>query len=119
MKVILSTCRLESAHDTDTSLCVVSTYEREYGPRILRLLETAHSPMMEKKDDRISILYTSGANTTCVTEFSIASGVPRFISTETIAWNDRGVWRKSTSFSRYSHLFEERDRKSNRVAGGN
>lgn len=113
MRGTLSICRLESAHDSDTSLCVVSTYEREYGPRILRLLEMAHSPIIEKKDDRISILYTSGANTTCVTEFSISSGVPKFISTETIAWNDSGVYRKSTNFARYSHLLEERDKKPN------
>lgn len=109
MKGTLSVCRL----DSDTSLCVVAAYEREYGARILRLLELAHSPIMEMTGDRISILYTTGVNTTSVTEFSIAGGGLNFISTETIAWNDSGVWRKSVNFARFSHLYNEREKKLN------
>ncbi|MDI1248532.1 MAG: hypothetical protein PSV13_06580 [Lacunisphaera sp.] len=106
----LGACRLESSIGSDNSLCIVAVYEKEYGPEILKILEGDHSPIMERKDDRISVLYTSGVNTTCVTEFSISSGVAKFLSTEAIAWNESGIYRTSASFRRYSHLLEKRNK---------
>jgi hypothetical protein len=64
---------------------------------------------MEMKDKTITILYTSGVNTTCVAVFSISNGVPEYRSTETIAWNEGGKYRTSSTFARYAHLVEKRD----------
>lgn len=109
----LGVCRLESSIGSDNSLCVVAAYEREYGPTIIKILEGAHSPIMEQNGDKILVLYTSGVNTTCVSVFSISSGVAKFVSTEAIAWNESGTYRTSGSFKSYSELLEKRNRQLN------
>ena len=108
MSGTLAVCRLETEQTTGTSLYVVGVYEKEYAPEILRIFKHGHSPIMELEGERISILFTSGANTTCVAEFSIASGLPEYLTTETIAWNDGGIYRTSSAYPRYQHLIEKR-----------
>ena len=72
MSCSVAVCSLDSDRGSDPSLYVVTAYEREYPPRVVRILEGAHSPVMEKNGDRVSVLFTSGVNTTCVAEFSLA-----------------------------------------------
>ena len=106
----VAVCTLDSALGSSSSLYVVTACEREYPPAVVRILEEAHSPVIEMVGDRITILFTSGANTTCVAEFSISKGVLEYLTTQTIAWNDRGVYRTSPSFGQYATLLLRRDR---------
>jgi hypothetical protein len=105
----VAVCRLESDSGSGSSLYVVAGYAREYSPRVVRIMEAAHSPIIEKRGDRLVVLFTGGANTTLVSEFSIAKGVLEYLSEEAIAWNDRGVYRTSASFERYSDLLRRRN----------
>jgi len=114
----VAVCNLvsELGHDT-SALYVVLASERDYPPRIVRILEMAHSPVIGKTGEKITILFTSGANTTSVAEFSMAKGILEFVSQETIAWNDGGTCRTSPSFSRYAHLLEKQKTKSEAGTG--
>jgi len=105
----LSVCRLESEFGSGPSLYVVETFKSEFPPHIVLILDICHSPVMERKGERITVLYTSGANSTCVSEFSISIGMAEHLSTETIAWNDRGRYRTSRSFARYADLLKTRE----------
>lgn len=108
----VAVCTLDSAVGASAELYVVTAFEREYAPRIVRILEGGHSPVIEKTADRISILFTRGVNSTCVAEFSLAKGTLTFVSQEEIAWNDSGIYRTSASFPKYAHLLKRRnDRK--------
>lgn len=102
-------CRLESAIGVSPSLYVVQAHERVVPPQIVRILNGGHSPIMEKKADRVTILFTQGVNSTVVAEFSVAKGILTFIREEVIAWNDSGTYRKSDSFPRYADLLAARD----------
>ena len=110
MEIRLSVCELTSERGWDSSLFVIITYEKEFSPHVIKLLEGAHAPIIEKKDDEIVILYAAGVNTTCIARFSILSGYPKLIDEDAIAWNDQGTYRKSESFERYSHLIQKRDK---------
>jgi hypothetical protein len=105
----VAVCRLDSEVGSGSSLYVVTAYGREYAPRVERILEVAHSPIIEKRGDRIVILFTGGANTTLVSEFSVAKGLVEYLSEEAIAWNDRGTYRTSASFAQYSELLRRRN----------
>jgi hypothetical protein len=105
----VAVCRLESEVGSGSSLYVVTAYEREYSPRVERIFAAAHSPIIEKRGDRIVILFTGGANATLVSEFSVAKGLLEHLSEDAIAWNDGGVFRTSTSFARYSELLSRRN----------
>jgi hypothetical protein len=104
----LAICKMESKLGSDQALYVVMTFDREYPPRIDRILKGAHSPVVERRGNQIIVLYTTGANTTCVTKYSLDSGVAVYKSTETIAWNDGGVYRTSADFSQYTNLLSKR-----------
>jgi hypothetical protein len=108
----VAVCRLESAMGTGSSLYVVTAYDREYSPRIERILEVAHSPIIEKRGDRIVVLFTGGANTTLVAVFSTEKGLLEYLSEEVIAWNDRGTYRTSASFAQYSELLRRRNERN-------
>jgi hypothetical protein len=105
-----SVCLLQSRHGTDSSLYITVKYSKEYPAYIDRILSHAHSPIVEKIDGKIIVLYTSGANTTWVTIYDITSSLPEFIETKTIAWNDQGHWRKSQDFDQYEDLYRSRKR---------
>jgi hypothetical protein len=100
----LAICRLESKRGVDDALYVVITCDQEYPPSIDRVIKGAHSPIIERRGNEIIVLYTQGVNTTCVTKYSIDSGVVKYKSTETIAWNDGGVYRTSAGFNQYTNL---------------
>lgn len=104
----LSVCHLQSTMGPDTSLYVVVYYAREFSTYVERILPNACSPVMGRDGDEVFILYTSGVNTTCATIYSIKSGVVRFRSTETIAWNDGGIFRRGKSFHRYESILWKR-----------
>jgi hypothetical protein len=108
MKSSLAICRLESERGSDDSLYVVITYDRENPPSIDRILKGAHSPIIERRGNEIILLYTQGVNTTCVTKYSIDSGVAEYKVTETIAWNDSGTYRTSQDFNQYTNLLSKR-----------
>jgi len=108
MKSSLAICRLESERGPDMALYVVITYDREYPPSIDRILKGAHSPIIERRGNEIVILYSSGANTTCVTKYSLDSGAAEHKTTETIAWNDSGTYRTSADFNQYTNLLSKR-----------
>lgn len=109
MEIRLSICELASERGWDSSLFVIITYEKEFSPHVVKLLEGAHAPIIERKDDEIVILYAAGVNTTCIARFSIVSGYPEFIDNEAIVWNDQGTCRKSESFEKYFHLMQKRN----------
>jgi hypothetical protein len=109
----LAICRLESTRGADDALYVVITCDREYPPGIDRVLKGAHSPIIELRGNEIIALYTQGVNTTCVTKYSIGAGVAEYKSTETIAWNDGGVYRTGTDFNQYTNLLSLRESKRN------
>jgi hypothetical protein len=111
MDSLLAICRLESKRGADDALYVVVTFDREYPPSIDRVLKGAHSPVIERRGSDIIILYTQGVNTTCVTKYSIDSGVAEYKSTETIAWNDSGVYMTSAAFNQYTNLLAIRESK--------
>jgi hypothetical protein len=109
MRSWLAICRLESKHGTDDALYVVVTWEREYPPRIDWVLNGAHSPVVERRGNEIIILYTQGVNTTCITKYSMDSGVAEYKSSEAIAWNDGGVYRTGAGFNQYTNLLALRE----------
>jgi hypothetical protein len=111
MNSSLAICRLESKRGPDDALYVVTTWDREYPPSIDRILKGAHSPIIERRGNEIILLYTQGVNTTCVTKYSIDSGAAEYKSTETIAWNDSGVYRTSADFNQYKDLLSLRESK--------
>jgi hypothetical protein len=111
MNSSLAICRFESKRGAADALYVVVTWDREYPPGIDRVLKGAHSPIIERRGNEITILYTQGVNTTCVTKYSIDSGVAEYKSTETIAWNDSGVYRTSANFNQYTNLLSTRESK--------
>jgi hypothetical protein len=104
----LSVCHLMSDVSPDTKLYFLISHGEEYPSSVDKIIEHSHSPEILKKNEKIDILYTSGANTTCVTTYSLKSGNPEFVSTKTIAWNDDGVFKKSEDFSEYSELWKSR-----------
>jgi hypothetical protein len=104
-------CKLESARGADDALYVVTTWDREKPPGIDRILKGAHSPIIEPRGNEIIVLYTQGANTTCVEKYSIDSGWAEYKSTETIAWNDSGIYRTSADFNQYTNLLSIRESK--------
>lgn len=105
----LSVCHLMSQFGPDTSLYIATAYEKEFPASIDHIIVNAHSPIMERKGNNVFILYTSGVNTTCVTTYSVESGAAVFRSTETIAWNDGGYYRKSDNFPKYENLLIKRN----------
>lgn len=111
----VAVCRMESKVGSSSSLYVMTAYDREYSPRIEKILELSHSPIIEKWGERIVILYTSGVNTTLVAEFSVEKGLLEYLSEEAISWNDQGTHRTSPSFARYSELLRRRNEPNKRV----
>lgn len=108
MKGTLSVCVLESDLGRDTSLYIVSSFEKEYPLGVDHILESSIAPIIEKRENEIVILYTSGVNTTCVAIYTIESGVAEFERIEIIAWNDSGIYRKSEDFEKYESLLRKR-----------
>lgn len=108
MDATFAVCQLQSAGGTDTSLYLVLRFAGQAPARIIRVLEKAHSPAIETRSATIVVLYTSGANTTCVTIYDLATGLPRFLETNVIAWNDQGEWQKSDAFRLYKRLNDRR-----------
>jgi hypothetical protein len=103
-----SVCHLQSEFGSDNGLYVVISYAQHWPAHVDKIIKEAHSPVIRKKNNRIDILYTSGVNTTCVTTYTLKSGIPEFVSTKTIAWNDGGHFRRSADFEKYSDLWNSR-----------
>lgn len=103
-----SVCRLMSDFGPDTKLYFLMRYDKEWPSFVDKMIEHSHSPVIRKIDDTIYFLYTNGANSTCVTSYTLKSGKPVFVSTKTIAWNDGGYFKKSEDFNEYSELLKSR-----------
>ncbi len=98
----------ESREERESSLSVAYSLGVEAPLNKVVEFENAHSPAIEKIKNSVIILFTAGANTTCVARIEILDGLPKHVSTETIAWNDSGAYRTSESYPEYRHLIEKR-----------
>lgn len=96
----------QSERKENPFISVIYSYGMEAILHEVVSLEHGHSPYAERKGNHVLLLFTAGTNTTCVAKIGIEEGIPRHLSTETIAWNDSGVYRTSDSFSKYKHLLK-------------